>query len=283
MELHSSSSATLVQALEDKMDARFLRMETAFRAGLSQVTSSSNASAAAPVADALPPKVKKSSKGHRSRSSSSSSKSSISDSSSSESSDDESDSDTDMSKSRERRKKCKGKGKYHTKKYFTKKLRDKDITYERMVLANAKMALAFYKKGKKIKGLLQHIVLIAEKAEPVYFTAEALSNYDESVKSAAHEIGPKVFKRADPTAIVKHLSYEGTVAAERARQGSRATGRKRQGRGSGVYYACYRYNYHVEGCKGGCGYRHICASCGGQGHLGDDCSKKPGGNQGGRK
>ena len=279
-------STNLVHELKTEMDARFDKMETAFTAGLSQVSSGSNSTAAAKVDDSAPSKSskKKSKKlSTRVRSVSPDPASSL-ESTDSSSSSSESESESEESTSRSRSKKKKRKGKYTTRKYLPKKSCDKSITYERMVLANVKMALSFYKKEKNVKGLLQHIVLIAEKAESGTFTAAALSDYDESVKSLAMDFGLKAFKRADPSSIVKHLSYEGTIAAERARQATRGGGRRRHGRGqSGNLYACYKYNSYAEGCKGGCGYRHICSSCGSSAHLADDCPKKSGGNQGGRK
>ena len=94
----------------------------------------------------------------------------------------------------------------------------------------------------------------------------------------------RMFGKIDPATIFKYLTYDGTVAAEKAKKAaevSKKSGRSRGGVG-GNLYACYAFNYNAEGCKGGCGYRHICSSCGAQNHIFADCTtKKPA--RGGRK
>ena len=109
---------------------------------------------------------------HRSASRSSlSSRSSSSSSSSSSGSSRSSSSASDYSSERRRRshrrrhsrrrtRSSHKKSKYDTSKYLRegKKLN----TYERLVLANAKMALALYKKKRDIRGFLEHVILVAE-------------------------------------------------------------------------------------------------------------------------
>ena len=136
------------------------------------------------------------------------------------------------------------------------------------------MALALYKKGKDIKGFLKHLVLIAEKAETGHFDPEALIAYDESVKEAAREMGSKAFAKLDPSAIVKHLSYDGTLAAKNAKKLSAKKAIPAKGapssKSSGI---CLKHNFNSLGCSRGatCFYRHVCSACGGGGHINESC------------
>ena len=103
---------------------------------------------------------------------------------------------------------------------------DKVTTYERLVLANIRMALALYKKRKNIKGFLKHMIMIAEKADKDMFEPAALIAYDESIKEVARESGSKSFDKVDPAAIVKHLSYDGTRAANSSKASAASFSKK---------------------------------------------------------
>ena len=222
---------------------------------------------------------------HRARKSSSSSSSSTDYSSSSSVSSRSSSGSTSSVRSshrgsrRSRRKQDKRdkrrKGKFDTSKY----LRDGDKlnTYERLVLANLKMARKFYKKERDILGFLDHMILVAEKAEKRVLASEALIGYDESVKESAKENGLKVFKKVDPANIVKHLSYDGTQLAVNSRRpnASRTTASRSSASGPNLNhnFACIKFNFTQSGCKAGssCRYKHICSACGGSGHSNGDC------------
>ena len=115
-----------------------------------------------------------------------------------------------------------------------------------------------------------------EKADSGMFASDCLIKYDEAVRKTASEKGLRTFGRIDPATIFRFLTYDGTVAAEKAKRAPENGGRK-AGRGrSSVMYSCYAHNYDTDGCKGSCGYRHICCSCGSQSHIFAACtSKKP--------
>ena len=271
-----------LQQLEERWDVRFARMETAIRSGLSSTASSSRqpAAAAACRPDSEDNKEKKhkssSKKSSRHRSPSTSSSSSASSAEDYSSSESESESETESSS----KKKSKKKGKYNTAKYL--KEGDKLDSYERLVLANARMALALYKKGRNIKGLLQHIILVADKAQRCLFASQSLIDYDASVKLTAKEEGLRSMGKVDPSTIMQYLCYDGTLAAEKARK---SEVKRRPGRGgTRNILACYAHNYNQGGCPGGCGYRHVCTHCGSSGHINSECtSKKEGAAKGGRK
>ena len=146
------------------------------------------------------------------------------------------------------------------------------------MLANTKMALALYKKKKDIKGFLKHLVLVAEKVDSGHFAPEALIAYDESVKETAREVGIKAFAKVDPSAIVKHLSYDGTLAAKNAKKlaakkGGQSVQTPKANTASKSSGVCLRHNFNSMGCSRGnaCFYRHVCSACGGAGHVNEAC------------
>ena len=91
------------------------------------------------------------------------------------------------------------------------------------------MALSLYKKKRDIRGFLEHVILVAEKADGPLFASEALIQYDESVKSTAKERGLKSFRKIDPANIVKHLSYDGTQLAMNAKRNVQSARKPRSG------------------------------------------------------
>ena len=210
-------------------------------------------------------------------SSSSSSSSSDASRSSSSSSDFSSDRHRHSHRRRRSRRSSKDKkSKYDTSKYLRegKKL----TTYERLVLANAKMALALYKKKRDIRGFLEHVILVAEKADGPLFAAEALIQYDESVKQTAKEHGLKSFRKIDPANIVKHLSYDGTQVAMNAKRGIQSSKKapapasNQKSAGASHDFSCLKHNFTLGGCRApSCRFKHICPACASLNHVNADC------------
>ena len=88
-------------------------------------------------------------------------------------------------------------GKYCTSKYL--KEGDKVDSFERLMLANIKMALALYRKKMDVKGFLKHLVLVAEKIDSGHFAPEPLIAYDDSVQESARKAGIRAFGKIDPS------------------------------------------------------------------------------------
>ena len=231
------SGSNSVAELEKRFGERMSQMETNFRstisemslAGASRKTGKSRRRASPAAAAAASPDRWSPDRGRSSRSSSSSSDSSFtsdssrSSSSSADSSDHESRHRHRHRRHRSRRRRTrsrtssrKRRGKYCTAKYL--KDGDKVDSYSRLVLANLRMTLALYKKEKDVKGFLKHQILIAEKADKDMFEPASLIGYDESIKEIARESGSKSFEKVNPATIVKHLSYDGTRAANSSRE-----------------------------------------------------------------
>ena len=71
------------------------------------------------------------------------------------------------------------------------------------------MALKFYKRECDLTGILDHIILLVEKAKTGVFDNHALIRRDDSGKLAAYAKGLLQCKLLDPAAIIKHpLSWE---------------------------------------------------------------------------
>ena len=163
-------------------------------------------------------------------------------------------------------------GKYTTLKYVPE--HKVIVTYERLVLANLRMLLKFYKKDRDIKGMLKHSILLAEKADADVFHNDALISYDDSIEALASEEGIDAFSKLDPAAIVKHLSYDGTKAARAAKQRV-SSGRQAAAprpASSNTTSACFKFNFASGGCRRSkCNYPHVCSACSGTGHVNADC------------
>ena len=278
----SSLFSTEISALESKFDARMSQMESNFRATITSALSASSSVpsvvAAPPVAQPAAPvaaapavivSTSRSSSSSSTRSAASRGRSSSSDSSVSRS--------RDRTRRRRRsshtttRKTSRNKhGKYTTLKYVPE---HKSIaTFERLILANLRMLLKFYKKDRDIKGMLKHSILLAEKADADVFHSEALISYDESVKTLAGEEGITAFSKLDPANIIKHLCYDGTKAARAAKNRgfTRAAAPPRASGGSTS--ACFKFNFASGGCRRTkCSYPHVCSACSGPGHVNADC------------
>ena len=142
------------------------------------------------------------------------------------------------------------------------------------------MALALYKKKRDIRGFLEHVILVAEKADGPLFASEALIQYDESVKQTAKEHGLKSFRKIDPANIVKHLSYDGTQVAVNAKRNIQTSKKAsnpmamshQKSAGATHNFSCLKHNFTLGGCRApSCRFKHICSACSSPQHINADC------------
>ena len=117
-------------------------------------------------------------------------------------------------------------------------------------------------------------ILIADKADKDVFKSTALCDYVSTIKRTASEKGLRSIGKTNPVAIIEHLSSDGTQATAAAKAKRSDTKRKSK-TASGVVYSCFKFNT-PEGCKGNCGFRHICLSCESHNHIAVDCPRRPG-------
>ena len=295
-ESSNASVSSDVSALEKKFDDRMSKMETSFRASITEMMTAQAAKSkpvvkSKPATPPSPPPTEEAvvgAVGGSSRSSSTSSASDCSDSDSSRSSSSARSSSSSRSRSRSsrrhrhrrhrrsrRRSRSSSKprhSKYSSARYL--KENEKVKNYPRMVLVNVRMALALLRRKKDIKPLLKHMLLVAEKADTDMFMDEALISYDESMKDLAKESGINAFKKVDPSVIMKHLCYDGTKAAANARRAAAATKKPAGAKPVTGVGHCIKFNYDSKGCPRGrdCFYKHVCSACGSPSHGNPDCT-----------
>ena len=139
---------------------------------------------------------------------------------------------------------------------------------EKLLLVNVRLIKQKYEEGEDIISLIDHIEILVEKSGTRVYTLAALSNYDESVKNRANKKGIKAFKNVENSDILRYLSYDGSIIAQRAGSGNKGTKKVVPSQNT-----CFAYN-RAEGCKmNPCRYRHVCSNCGTQGHTAEACKK----------
>ena len=142
-----------------------------------------------------------------------------------------------------------------------------------------KLLKSSYKKGKRVRGLINHLLVMSEKAESGYYKLECLQGYDDECREAASEKGIGSFGEIRAAAVLRFLSYDSTTMAKRQQtQGGQGGHTKRQeSRG-----LCFKFN--AAGCSSaGCQFKHVCMFCGEQSHGSQNCRKGKSGGQSGNK
>ena len=130
---------------------------------------------------------------------------------------------------------------------------------------------ALYEEGRDVRDVISHIEMILEKSVTKIYTINALVAYDGAVKERANRIGIEAFAQVENADILRHLSYDGTISAQRlaSQTKTKAASAKPKVAQSG----CFAFN-RPEGCSNSpCRYQHNCSTCGVQGHPSDKCQK----------
>ena len=163
-------------------------------------------------------------------------------------------------------------GEFDHKNYLTKGQKIDSI--ETLLLVNLRVLKQLNEEGEDITGLVDHMELLIEKSCTKIYLLSSLSAYDAAVKTRASEDGIGAFKSVSNSEVLRHLSYDGTVVAQRAYSQSKArpTGTKTGTVGTSQN-SCFAFN-KVDGCKfNPCRFRHSCSSCGTPGHSAVNCKK----------
>ena len=89
------------------------------------------------------------------------------------------------------------------------------------------------------------------------------------LRTGLNKKGIKAFKNVENSDILRYLSYDGSIIAQRAGSGTNKSTKKVVPSQN----TCFAYN-RAEGCKmNPCRYRHVCSNCGTQGHNAEACKK----------
>ena len=147
-----------------------------------------------------------------------------------------------------------------------------------LIVYLVKLLQKSYKKGKRVKGLISHLLVMAEKVESGYYKFECLVGYDDECREVASEKGMGSFGEIRPAAVLRFLSYDSTASARRQQSqgGQQSQLKKHEARGF-----CFKFN--ASGCNSAnCQFRHVCMFCGESGHGSQTCRKGKAGSTGGK-
>ena len=148
-----------------------------------------------------------------------------------------------------------------------------------LIVYLVKLLQLSYKRGKRVKGIISHLLVMSEKVESGYYKFECLVGYDDECREMASEKGMRSFGEIHPAAVLRFLSYDSTANAKRQQGGhqSQAQPRKQEARGS-----CFKFN--ASGCSSSnCQFQHACMFCGDGSHDSQSCRKGKSGPSGGNK
>ena len=133
-----------------------------------------------------------------------------------------------------------------------------------------------YKKGKDVSGLIDHLLVMAEKTETGMYKLECLIGYDDECREHANERGIKTFAEIKPATVLRFLSYDQTMAAKKQTQAGH-TGQTQVKKTSQRGF-CYDYNSQVGCDNTACNFRHTCMFCGSNNHGTTNCKRGKGAN-----
>ena len=102
-----------------------------------------------------------------------------------------------------------------------------------LIVYLVKMLQSSYKQGKRVKGLISHLLVMAEKVELGYYRMESLVGYDDECREVASEKGMRAFAEIRPAGVLRFLSYDSTMGAKRqqGQQGQWSQNKKQESRG----------------------------------------------------
>ena len=138
-----------------------------------------------------------------------------------------------------------------------------------LLVCLVKLLRKAYKKGKDVGGLIDHLLVMAEKTESGYYKLECLTGYDDDCRERANEEGIKSFGEINAATVLRFLSYDSTAAARKQSVSQTQT----QGKKSSQRGYCFNFNSQ-SGCDGaGCNFRHVCMFCGDSTHGSVGCKR----------
>ena len=118
-------------------------------------------------------------------------------------------------------------------------------------------------------GLIDHLLVMTEKAETGYYQLACLVRYDDECREIASGKGLRLFGGVKPSTVLKFLCYDSTNSARR-QHGSQAThsGQRKRQEPKGF---CFKFN--GSGCNtSSCQLKHT-MFCGDSSHGSQACKK----------
>ena len=119
-----------------------------------------------------------------------------------------------------------------------------------------------------VMGMVQHGLLLSEKASKSIYAPEAMLGYDEEVRRRSGRKGPEAFGKVIQEDVMHHFCYDNTIAGRAASGKSRTGTKSKKKQMDGV---CLKFNAE-SGCKEkNCSFKHQCVLCDDNSHAKKDC------------
>ena len=142
---------------------------------------------------------------------------------------------------------------------------EKVTTFEEIMVVTFKTLSKIADLKGDVRGLIEHGLVMADKASKSLFVSEAFVGYDEGVRERAGESGPKAFGVVQQEEILKHFCYENTKKHRAQSKTQVKTSRSKSDK------TCHRFN--DGGCQSkSCMYSHRCSNCDDYNHSKKNCT-----------
>ena len=109
-------------------------------------------------------------------------------------------------------------------------------------------------RDEDVSSYVNHLNVLADKAETRFYRSESLVAYDKAVRMAALEKERKKFADVDTTLVMLHLDFDSAVNHRKSTITNIQKTKK-----SGY---CFKYNGPDQCINQNCGYKHECSTCG---------------------
>ena len=86
---------------------------------------------------------------------------------------------------------------------------------ETLLLVNVRLIKQMSEEGRDVVGIIDHMELLIEKSLTKIYLLNSLVTYDASVKNRASENGLNEIGEVCNSEVLRHLSYDGTVIAQK--------------------------------------------------------------------
>ena len=141
-------------------------------------------------------------------------------------------------------------------------------TYESLMVITFRTMVELLDNDEDVMGMVQHGLLLSEKASKTIYIPEAMLGYDEEVRRRAGRKGADAFGKVIQEDVMRHFCYDNTIAGSAASGKARTTTKAKKKHMDGL---CLRYNSET-GCKEkNCSYKHQCVVCDDTTHAKKDC------------
>ena len=160
------------------------------------------------------------------------------------------------------------KGKYDRKRQMESG--EKIEKAESLLVYLVRLLRCCYKRGKRVAGLIDHLLVMAEKTETGYYKLASLIGYDDECSEIASDKGLRSFWEVKPSTVLKFLCYDSTNNTKHQPGGQvpqQALRKRKDPKG-----LCFKFN--GSGCSNSsCQFKHCCMFYDDLSHSSQGCRK----------